>query len=269
MKYVIDNDLHIHSKISLCSNDPLQTNERILNYAIDNELKTICLTDHFWDEKVKYSDLIDFYVKQNYDHVKASKPLPQTDKVKFLFGCETDLTKDLTLGISPERYDYFDFIIIPTTHFHMKGFTIDENVVNPEDKAKYWLDRFNAVLDMDLPFHKIGLAHLTCRLIDRDREKYLQVLESIPENDMIDVFKKASDRGVGIELNGSDMNFADSEAAVVLRPYKVAKSVGCKFYCGSDAHHPAELDRAKKLFQRAVDYLQLTEDDKFILRGNN
>lgn len=65
------------------------------------------------------------------------------------------------------------------------------------------------------------------------------------------------------------MNFADSEAGVVLRPYKVAKSVGCKFYSGSDAHHPAELDRAKKLFQRAVDYLQLTEDDKFILRGNN
>ena len=101
------------------------------------------------------------------------------------------MTKDLTLGISSERYDYFDFIIIPTTHFHMKGFTIDENVVNPEDKAKYWLGRFNAVLDMDLPFHKIGLAHLTCRLIDRDREKYLQVLESIPENDMIDVFKRA------------------------------------------------------------------------------
>ena len=93
MKYVIDNDLHIHSKISLCSNDPQQTNERILNYAIGNGLKTICLTDHFWDEKVKCADLIDFYVKQNYEHVKAGKPLPQTDGVKFLFGCETELTK--------------------------------------------------------------------------------------------------------------------------------------------------------------------------------
>lgn len=268
MKYVIDNDLHIHSKISLCSNDPLQTSERILNYAIENEIKTICLTDHFWDEKVKYPDLIDFYVKQNYEHCKVSKPLPQADNVRFLFGCETELTKDLTLGISPERYEAFDFIIVPTTHFHMKGFTIDENIVKPKDKAICWLERLNAVLDMDLPFHKIGLAHLTCRLMDKEHEKYLQIIESILENDMIDVFKKASDKGVGIELNSCDMNFADSEANVILRPYKVAKSVGCKFYCGSDAHHPGEFDYAKKIFQRAADYLQLTEEDKFVLYVN-
>lgn len=267
MKYVIDNDLHIHSKISLCSNDPQQTNERILNYAISNGLKTICLTDHFWDEKVKCADLIDFYVKQNYEHVKAGKPLPQTDGVKFLFGCETELTKNLILGISPERYDYFDFIIIPTTHFHMKGFTIDNNITSPEDKAKCWLERLNAVLEMDLPFNKIGLAHLTCCLIDKDRKKYLQTLENIPENDALEVFKKAANKEVGIELNGSDMRFADTEADIVLRLYRLAKNVGCKFYCGSDAHHPREFEGAKKIFERAVDYLNLTEDDKFVVHA--
>lgn len=47
----------------------------------------------------------------------------------------------------------------------------------------------------------------------------------------------------------------------------MAKNVGCKFYCGSDAHHPRELEGAKKIFERAVDYLNLTEDDKFVVHA--
>ena len=38
MKYIYDHDLHIHSKISACSNDPEQTCERILQYAKENNL---------------------------------------------------------------------------------------------------------------------------------------------------------------------------------------------------------------------------------------
>ena len=35
MKFQIDHDLHIHSYISACSNDPLQNNDSILQYAKD------------------------------------------------------------------------------------------------------------------------------------------------------------------------------------------------------------------------------------------
>lgn len=72
---------------------------------------------------------------------------------------------------------------------------------------------------------------------------------------------------MGIELNGSDMRFADTEADIVLRLYRMAKNVGCKFYCGSDAHRPREFEGAKKIFERAVDYLNLTEDDKFVVHA--
>lgn len=47
MKFKIDHDLHIHSYISECSSDVLQTADRILQYAKDNHLSTVCLTDHF------------------------------------------------------------------------------------------------------------------------------------------------------------------------------------------------------------------------------
>ena len=95
MKYIIVNDLHIHSKISACSADPEQTPERMLAYATENGLKTICVTDHFWDESVEGASA--WYKPQNYERISKAKPLTQSDNVRFLFGCETELNKDLTL----------------------------------------------------------------------------------------------------------------------------------------------------------------------------
>lgn len=33
MRYIYNHDLHIHSQLSLCSSDPEQNNERIVQYA--------------------------------------------------------------------------------------------------------------------------------------------------------------------------------------------------------------------------------------------
>lgn len=265
MKYILDNDLHIHSKVSLCSSDEKQTTQRILNYAIENNLKTICLTNHFWDENVEGSS--DWYKKQNYNHIITEKPLPQNENVSFLFGCETDLNHSLELGISKEMFDKFDFIVIPTTHFHMKGFTLSyTESANVHSRADVWERRLKAVLEMDLPFHKIGIAHLTCNLIAPTRKEYIEVLELLHEEEMKKLFSKAAQLGVGIELNSNDMSFSLDESEIVLRPYRIAKQCGCKFYCGSDAHHPDALDRAKDIFKRAVDLLDLQEEDKFLCK---
>ena len=52
---------------------------------------------------------------------------------------------------------------------------------------------------------------------------------------------------------------------IVLRPYRIAKACGCKFYCGSDAHTPKDFEMVKR-FERAIDLLQLEEKDKWALR---
>ena len=52
MKYVFDHDYHIHSQLSSCSRDPEQTTERILQYAKDNNLTSLVLADHYWDDAV-------------------------------------------------------------------------------------------------------------------------------------------------------------------------------------------------------------------------
>ena len=45
--------------------------------------------------------------------------------------------------------------------------------------------------------------------------------------------------------------------------FKIAKECGCKFYFGSDAHHPFEFDLLKDRADFFINALDLTEDDKF------
>lgn len=265
MRYTIDHDYHIHSCLSSCSGDPEQSNERILEYAKENGYNKIVLTDHFWDDVIEGAS--GWYKPQNFEHISKALPLPQADGIEFFFGCETDLDKHLTLGISKERIEKLDFVIIPTTHLHMSGFTIDQKDFSLENRVNLWVSRLEGVLNMDLPFHKIGIAHLACSLFTNSgRENYLKALNLIPTDAMHSLFKKAADLGVGIEINASDMRFRDEEADTVLKMFRIAKEEGCKFYLGSDAHHPKGLEIAPKIFERAIDYLNLTEDDKFHIK---
>jgi histidinol phosphatase-like PHP family hydrolase len=267
MKFKFDHDYHIHSQLSLCSNDPEQSNERILQYAKDNSLSEIVLTDHFWDEKIPKAP--EWYKKQNFDHIKQALPLPQDENVRFLFGAETEFPRYCEVAMARETFDELDFVIIPTTHLHMRGLTITEEDYHSDDaRGRLWGSRMDALLDLDLPFHKIGIAHLACPLFDnRSRQHYLDSLASIPTEDMERVFAKAAKVGVGIELNSGDMKFSDEEEETVLRMFRIAKAMGCKFYCGSDAHHPKSFEHIKEIFERAIDRLELTEEDKFHIGG--
>ena len=261
MRYVIDHDLHIHTHLSSCSGHPQQTTDNILRYALDNGLKTICVTDHYWDETIPGAS--GWYAPQNTAHIRQSLPLPQAEGVRFLFGCETELSRDCVLGVSPARFDGLDFVIVPTTHLHMTDFTVTGQET-AEERAALWVRRLDALLAMDLPFRKIGIAHPVCGLIAPTRAMFLETLRLLPEAELERLFAKAASLGCGVELNADDFGFAEEETETVLRPFVIAKRCGCKFYCGSDAHAPEDFTHAIQRFERAVDLLGLTEEDKFL-----
>lgn len=262
MNFIIDQDYHIHSQLSSCSSDPEQTKERILQYAKENGLKEICLTDHFWDSKVPGASF--WYQPQNFEHIKQSLPLPQDEDVKFYFGCETDMDRFFTLGIAPETLDAFDLIIVPTTHLHMMTFTLTEEDDTIERRRELFIKRLEALLQMDLPFHKMGLAHLSCKLMAPAHfEDHLTVLDGISDETFKRLFCDIAQKGMGVELNMPIFEYAEKDLDRVLRPYRIAKECGCKFYFGSDAHHPKELDDAKANFTRILELLELSEADKF------
>ena len=266
MKYIIDNDLHIHTCLSICSKDEGQTPDALLEYAATNGLKNICVTDHYWDSAVPCNTAVNWwYEKQNFDHISKNLPLPKHDGVRFLFGCEADMDSDDVIGLPKERYDDFDFIVVATTHFHhMAGDSWSDT--SNEAIAGRWVRRMRALLDSGLPYHKVGIAHPVCPLMNKkSREDYLETLSLIGDDDLHEIFARASSLGVGIEINSDDMRFEDNEADTVLRVFRVAKEHGCKFYLGSDAHYRSQFAKAIEVFDRAINLLGLTEDDKFIV----
>ena len=265
MKYVLDHDYHIHSMISQCSSNPEQTAENILKYAKEHGFKSIALTDHFWDEAVPgASNWYNTYHK--FSDISRALPLPTDPEVEFLFGCETDMDKNGVIGISKEKYDRFDFIIVSTTHMHMKDFTVnEEDYENPEALSRLWVERFDTLLRSDLPFGKVGIAHLATRCIAVRDNMHVEVIKRVPKKEMQRLFTEAARLGLGIEINGDDIGYRDEDAEDVLRLFRIAKECGCKFYYGSDAHKPREFGVYTR-FDRFVEALGLTEDDKFHIK---
>jgi histidinol phosphatase-like PHP family hydrolase len=268
MRYAIDNDMHIHTYLSKCSNDPTQNAQTILEHAKKHGLKTIVITDHFWDNLVKGWPT-SWYQGQDFENISKVKPLPQADGIKFLFGCETEMSGNLVIGLDKSHFDEFDFIVIPTTHLHMGGNVLplaQGQALTHDHIAKTWIEKLDALLNCDLPFHKVGIAHLTCSLIYRSTtNEYQKVLDLIPTEKLKELFTKASSLGVGIEINSDDFKNPDRRTESVLRIYRIAKECGCKFYLASDAHHPQDLENSIDNFNYAIDALGLTENDKFHL----
>ena len=264
MRFLADHDLHIHSQISLCSAHPEQTPANILKYAKDNGFKHICLTDHYWNDELYGAENFGFYRVQNYSHIAKALPLPEDAAVHFHFGCETDMDMHMRIGVTPEDYDRMAFIIVPITHLHLVNFTTESADLSPVLRAFRYVSRFYALVESGLPAGKTGIAHLTCPLLDnRVRFGNLAVIGAIPDDVYADLFKKANVKNYGIELNFSLADMDEAQIDALLRPYRIAKDCGCRFYFGSDSHSPNGFVGKKEHFERVIDLLGLQETDKY------
>lgn len=265
MSFRIDHDYHIHSVLSACSNDPEQSTQNILQYALDNQLNTLVLTDHYWDNTVPGAS--DWYKPQDFAWISQAKPLPQHETCRFLFGCETDMNYSGVIGVPESRFDDFDFIIIPTTHLHMPGFAyLAEDGDTVEKRAAVFTRRFEQFLQLNVPYHKVGLAHITCPLIMPENDQYVKVLNCVTDATFAELFSGCAEKGCGVEINLPLRQLTDEAIREsCLRPYRIAREQGCKFYVGSDSHHPNGFDGVCDKFRLAAEILGLTEDDQFVL----
>lgn len=266
MKFQIDHDLHIHSYISPCAGyDQRQTKEAILAYGLTNHFGLLCVADHIWDRKVK-SVSGNWWLKRDLDVEKAKEilPLPQSEKCKFLFGIEADMDYLGNIGVSKEEYDTFDFIVLSPSHLHAAGFARNgaEVGTSAAEYKAYYQKRLLQILNMDLPFHKCGLAHFTgCLTCDEGKTA---ALDQFTDEEFREIFGLAAQRGIGIEINiwGFMTRYTQEERESILRPHRIAKEMGCKFYLGGDAHTPEEFAPRKEELQLLIDILELTEEDK-------
>ena len=97
--FPIDHDLHCHTHLSGCSNDPAQSVPNILAFARAHNYVAQCFTDHFWDEPDVPGSEGTYLDGCGLAHIGADLPLPDGGPVRLVFGCETDLAADGTLGL--------------------------------------------------------------------------------------------------------------------------------------------------------------------------
>ena len=60
-------DLHIHTNLSACSTDPMQTVESIVDYAAKHGIATVGITNHVWDREIPGAS--EWYAPQDFDHI--------------------------------------------------------------------------------------------------------------------------------------------------------------------------------------------------------
>lgn len=259
----ITHDLHVHTSLSSCSDDPEMTPEYIFSNAAANGYDTICITDHVWDSNVPGAS--NWYSKQNINHI--SKSIEQIQSVvirsnqnmRFYFGCETEYCGGNKLGLSEQSFDLFDFVIIPVNHFHM-NFVRPSDFNTPPLIAELFLSRLEELQQLNLPWRKIGIAHFTTSLTFREG-KVGDVIKCMPEHRLMQIFKFFANHGAGIEVNACCFREGwENNSEILLRPYMLAKQAGCKFYFGSDAHKVKDLSRIY-LIEPVISLLELSEDD--------
>nr|MCR5263660.1 hypothetical protein [Clostridiales bacterium] len=233
--------------------------------AEDNGLKTICVTDHYWDETVPSGAGLAWYLKQDTAKIKEALPLPRKDGIRFLFGAECEMDINNKIGISEKMARELEFIIVPINHLHLAGIT-SRGDETPKERAEMIVRRFDTLLDSGLPMKKVGLAHFTDGLMYTAGTSY-DVLSLIPESEYRRLFGRAAEAGMGIELNiaASNPSYGWYNNSFELGVYMIAREMGCRFYFGSDAHTVKGLLAAKEKAEKTIDLLRLTEDDKFEL----
>ena len=263
MRYIIDHDLHSHSFISPCSRDDRQTKQALFAYAVTSGYKLMALTDHCWDTQVPCATHSWADDGASLNDLKTNLPLPQGAGCHFLFGCEADMNRDCVLGLSRGEIEKLDFIILSTAHLNLRGFTTYPEQLgdSPEKYKAFYQLRLHTLLDMDLPFHKCGLSHFT--VANACPPAPIRCMELFTDSELTDIFAKVRKRGLGVELNFDPARYTPSELEVILRPYRIAKALGCKFYIGGDCHHPEKFPLVRPITERIIDLLQLEESDKF------
>jgi histidinol phosphatase-like PHP family hydrolase len=255
----IEHDLHIHTWLSSCSGDPDAGAENYIRLAAEKGLKVIGFANHFWDNRVPGAS--DWYRPQDFSHIMKIKEQIPEDRlgVKVLVGCETEYCGRGKVGITRETAEQLDFVLIPMSHLHMKGFVLDQNVTSSEEAARVMVDRFKEVIELGLA---TGIAH---PFLPFGFDPVDEILSCISDDEFVECFGRAAELGISMELNASSFPGSHGKERdtfhdeTFIRVFSLAKACGCLFHFASDAHSPKNMHGLFEM-EAIVNLLGITED---------
>ncbi len=259
-------DLHIHTYLSDCAD---RNNAQPADYLKEAEkagLLAIGFADHAWDKAVPGAS--PWYQKQPFERLKSTKEELEgiQSPVKVFFGAETEYA-DGVLGVSAEAAQHLDYIIVPHSHTHMKGFVLPAGRESPKEHAKYLLESFYNLCshpNRDLffgvahPFHPVGASF----------EESREIFSHITDRDLEECMAVSKQNGVYLELNTSGFSkIADEDIKDhhYSRVVYIAKEAKNRFFYGSDKHRVVPFGNPDRFFDmgKIIGLLGLQESDFF------
>lgn len=232
-------DLHTHTFLSDCAS---KTNANPVDYvkaAEENGLLAIGFSDHSWDASIEGAS--PWYKKQPFERLETTRELldgyESSTEIKILFGAETEYAGGV-LGVGEHAASRLDYVIVPHSHTHMKGFVLPEGCDTPEKHAAYLIKSFYEVCTHKKRSLFFGIAHPMFP-VGLNREEAERVYSYISDRDMCECLYAAKENGIFLELNTSvisKIDESDLQNSFYARFFGNAKRVGNAFFMGSDKH---------------------------------
>lgn len=235
---MINYDIHIHTHLSSCgARDAFM--QDYINAASELGLELMGFADHAWDDSINGAS--PWYAPQTYKRLIARKEeLKTLDKkgINVLLGAEGEYANEL-LAIGDSAAEFVDYILVPHSHTHMKGFVLPSDCVgNPEKHASYLVKSFISLCNHEKRNMFFGIVHPMSPC--GETEEYTEKIFSFITDEMLkECACAASENKVALEVNLSEFKKIPPEQLhqhCYNRFFDACKRAGCEFFMGSDAH---------------------------------
>lgn len=242
-------DFHLHSNFSI---DSTASMEDMVVSGINNNLKSMCFTDHMDLEST--SKLIDIQFRPE-DYFKNIK------KVKYRYMQDIEVLGGVEIGMQPhlkDRYDNiiesspFDFVIMSIHNVKGKDIVIDE-VFKDTAPSTILKDYYQAMYESVQTFENYDvLGHID--FVDR----YIYDKTNFPKyNDLyeiiVEILKLVIQKGKGIELNTAGLRHGLEYFNPKLTILELYRDLGGEILTiGSDAHRPEDVGYKYKMAEKLL-----------------
>lgn len=260
---MLKHDIHIHTHLSDCADRQAFMRDYI-EAARQHNLEIIGFADHAWDESIIGAS--DWYKPQTYKRLIARRDELKsidTTGLKVLLGAEGEYA-NLLLGLGDEGKQYVDYVIIPHSHTHMRGFVLpDDCVGNPEKHANYLVKSFIALCRHEKRELFLGIAH-PMSPIGMNGMQTEEIFSFISDAMLDECAQAAKEADILLEANLSILKGIPPEASngyCLRRFYDACKRAGCQFFIGSDAHKPASFNNYHADKESLLQLIGLAECD--------
>jgi histidinol-phosphatase (PHP family) len=260
---MITHDIHIHTHLSDCAKRDAFM-EGYIAEARNIGLKTLGFSDHSWDSNVEGAS--NWYKPQTFKRLESRREEIKslnTDGLKILLGAEGEFANFL-LGISEDAKNYVDYIIVPHSHTHMKGFVMPSEYAGDAQKhANFLVNSFIALCNHEKRSLFFGIAHPMWP-VGASLEYITEIFHNISDEELAACAKTAKEANIALELNISSIQTVPESIGsdfCMRRFFDACKKEGCQFFLGSDAHSIPALTNYHAKQEYVISIMGLDESD--------